>query len=69
MAEDGVRSERPLPVVADDGVKRGGVMSDSGAKEGEGSTEEASGLRDGADGERDGPKAAGPGAGSGELLH
>ena len=41
MAEDGVRSERPLPVVADDGVKRGGVMSDSGAKEGEGSTEEA----------------------------
>lgn len=42
MADDGVRSERPLPpVVADDGVKRGGVVSDTGAKEGEGTTEEA----------------------------
>lgn len=49
MAEDGVRSERPLPVVADDGVKRGGVMSDSGAKEGEGSTEEAVQRKEGAD--------------------
>lgn len=40
MADDGVRSEWPLPVAADDGVERGGVVSDTGAKEGEGSTEE-----------------------------
>jgi len=41
MADDGVRSERPLPVVADDGVKGEGFVSDTGCKEGEGSMEEA----------------------------
>jgi len=41
MADDGVRSERPLPVVADDGPKGGGFVSDTGAKEGDGRMEEA----------------------------
>lgn len=35
-----MRSERPLPVVVEDGVK-GGFVSDTGAKEGGGSMAEA----------------------------